>query len=78
MNRETELQSAITKKCMECSGGMRNEVTRCPVKGCALYQYRPYQTERATSSDRLRRSPSPEGKALEHQIDVYEVLEAMA
>ena len=36
----TELLSAIRKKCMDCSGGMRNEVRDCRIKDCPLYPYR--------------------------------------
>lgn len=31
---------AIRAKCLECSNGQYKEVTLCPVKKCALYEYR--------------------------------------
>lgn len=31
---------AIRKKCLECSAGSVKEVKNCPVKKCALYEYR--------------------------------------
>lgn len=65
MLREKELQTAINRKCLECSGGMRNEVTHCRLKGCALHPYRPYQSE--TPRQRADRKA---------QVSVFEVLEA--
>lgn len=35
-----ELLSAIRKKCMDCSGGMRSEVQGCKIKDCPLHPYR--------------------------------------
>lgn len=65
MVTEKELQAAINRKCIECSGGMRNEITHCKLKGCALYAYRPYQVE--TVRQRADRKA---------QVSVFEVLEA--
>ena len=31
---------AIRMKCLDCSGGSRNEAERCQVKDCALYPFR--------------------------------------
>lgn len=62
-----ELQAAITKKCLDCSNGMRTEVTRCRVKSCPLYTYRPYQSETAR-----------ERETRKNQLSVFEVLEAQA
>jgi len=31
---------AIRAKCLECSGGSATEVKECPIKGCALYEFR--------------------------------------
>lgn len=36
----TELLQAIRKKCMDCSGNMRNEVRDCKIKQCPLHAYR--------------------------------------
>lgn len=38
--KQTELLSAIRKKCLDCSGGMRNEVRDCRIKDCPLHSYR--------------------------------------
>lgn len=32
--------SAVYAKCLDCSGGNRDEVTNCPVKTCPLYLIR--------------------------------------
>lgn len=37
---ERELLSAIRRKCMDCSGGMRNEVKGCKIRDCPLHPYR--------------------------------------
>lgn len=31
---------AIRKKCLECCNGQVKEVRLCPIKSCALYEYR--------------------------------------
>jgi len=62
-----ELQAAITKKCLDCAGGMRTEVTRCRLKNCPLHPYRPYRAETARERE-TRKS----------QLSVFEVLEAQA
>ncbi len=31
---------AIRKKCLDCSNGQTKEVKTCPVKKCALWEYR--------------------------------------
>lgn len=46
---------AIRAKCLDCSGGSYNEVEKCPVKDCALYQFRfgknPYRTKRSLTDE---------------------------
>lgn len=37
---KNDLQNAIRRKCLDCSGGMRNEVRNCLVKDCPLRPYR--------------------------------------
>lgn len=37
---KAELLSAIRRKCLDCSGGMRNEVKGCKIRDCPLHQYR--------------------------------------
>ena len=37
---EIKLFGAIKRKCIECSGGITNEVTGCQIKKCPLYPYR--------------------------------------
>lgn len=31
---------AIREKCLDCSGGSRQELSQCPVKGCPLHPFR--------------------------------------
>ena len=35
-----DLLAAIRKKCLDCSGNMRNEVRDCNIKYCPLWPYR--------------------------------------
>jgi len=37
---KAELLSAIRRKCLDCSGGMRNEVKGCKIRDCPLHPYR--------------------------------------
>lgn len=46
----TELLSAIRRKCMDCSGQMRNEVRNCLVKDCPL---RPYRCNALDAEDQI-------------------------
>lgn len=39
----TSLRKAINAYCYDCSGFSRDEVKKCPVKKCPLWQVRPYQ-----------------------------------
>lgn len=72
MNSEKELQAAINQKCLECCCGSHNEVRDCKLKGCALYQYRPFQRARGGFE---AAATARTGKALRgHQISVMEVL----
>ncbi|WP_034643319.1 hypothetical protein [Desulfovibrio inopinatus] len=32
--------AAIRRKCLDCSGGVREEVTLCPAKECPLHPFR--------------------------------------
>lgn len=47
-----ELLSAIRKKCMDCSGNMRNEVRDCKIRDCPLHKYRRNAMEDANETDR--------------------------
>lgn len=38
--RAPSMARAIRKKCLDCSGGLTNEVRDCWAKGCPLYPYR--------------------------------------
>ncbi len=38
--KKTTPIKAIRAKCLECSAGQYNEVKLCPIKTCALYEYR--------------------------------------
>jgi len=35
--------AAVKMKCLECCCWQRNDVRGCPIEGCALWLYRPYQ-----------------------------------
>lgn len=39
LRKKTPLK-AIRFKCLECSAGSSGEVANCPIKDCALYEYR--------------------------------------
>lgn len=47
-----ELLSAIRKKCLDCSGNMRNEVRDCKIRDCPLHKYRRNAMEDANETDR--------------------------
>lgn len=48
MNRsEIKALSAIKKYCKECSGGSELEASRCTLKGCPLYEFKPTLSERS-------------------------------
>lgn len=34
---------AIAAKCWDCCGNQREEIRRCPMTDCALYNFRPYK-----------------------------------
>lgn len=46
---------AIRQHCIECSGGNKLEVSKCPVTECSLYAFRrgknPYRTARTLSEE---------------------------
>lgn len=43
-NREkTSLREKVKAKCLDCSVFQKDEIARCPVKACPLYEVRPYQ-----------------------------------
>lgn len=65
---EKELRQAINQKCLECSGGMRNEVAHCRLKNCALHPYRPFQRA-VVPANRTRGTK---------QVSVFEMMETMA
>lgn len=70
MTRDSELQAAINAKCVECTCGMRGEIRDCRLRSCPLWAHRPYQRAKAASCS----APARQGR----QLDVFEVLEAMA
>lgn len=41
MTPKAELMKAIKFKCIECCGGMREQVDGCELDDCPLYKYRP-------------------------------------
>lgn len=46
-------RQAIRAQCQQCVGwsGLPDEVANCTGRGCALWSYRPYQTEEKTDDD---------------------------
>lgn len=40
MDALKQMQIAIKKYCLECSGGSETERERCKLKNCSLWQYR--------------------------------------
>ena len=38
--RADEALAAIRAKCMDCSGGLKTLVERCPITDCPLYPFR--------------------------------------
>jgi hypothetical protein len=42
---EASPRQAIKARCLQCSNYQRDEIRYCTVYGCALWIYRPYQTE---------------------------------
>ena len=45
MSKADELQAAIRAKCLECSGGSKNQVKGCGIKDCPLWVYRTAETQ---------------------------------
>lgn len=35
-----KILEAIRKNCLNCAGGSKKEVEKCPIKKCPLYPYR--------------------------------------
>lgn len=63
---------AIRAKCIECSCGNREEIVECPVKTCALWDYR-LPTQQNASPDSKGPLTPPEPKETgEIQADVPE------
>lgn len=60
---------AIKEKCLDCSGGSRKEVERCPIKRCALYPYRlgknPYSKRKGGGNPEALRRYKESVKSLE-------------
>ncbi len=44
-------KTAIKKKCLDCSGGIRAEIRRCPVTSCPLWPFRMGTEQRSTGTD---------------------------
>ena len=53
-------KQAIKAKCLDCSGGIRAEVRRCPTTSCPLWPYRMGTEQKGTGED----------EAAEEQADV--------
>ena len=39
-------RGAIKAFCLQCTGFVRSDITKCSARACALYAYRPYQDDR--------------------------------
>lgn len=46
-------KQAIKAKCLDCSGGIRAEVRRCPTTSCPLWPYRMGTEQRDTGEDEV-------------------------
>lgn len=44
-------KQAIKAKCLDCSGGIRAEIRRCPVTTCPLWLFRMGTEQRSTDTD---------------------------
>ena len=44
-------KQAIKAKCLDCSGGIRAEIRRCPVTNCPLWPFRMGTEQRSTGTD---------------------------
>lgn len=43
LSEQGSMRAALKLKCLDCMGFQTVEIKRCPVSGCSLYPYRPYQ-----------------------------------
>ena len=50
---------AIRAKCFDCSNGQFVEIRKCPVKDCALYEYRMGHRPKKESEDEDEESENP-------------------
>ena len=44
-------KQAIKSKCLDCSGGIRTEIRRCPATNCPLWPFRMGTEQRSTGTD---------------------------
>ena len=55
MSSETNPVKAIRAKCLDCSGGSKQEVMRCELKDCAIYPFRlgrnPFRAKRELTDE---------------------------
>lgn len=51
-------KKAIREKCIDCCGGLRAEVRRCPAAQCPLWIFRNGTEERNTSADEVSETDS--------------------
>lgn len=57
IEKQTRKQ-AIKAKCLDCCGGLRAEVRRCPATQCPLWIFRNGTEERNTSADEVSETDS--------------------
>lgn len=53
-------KQAIQAKCLDCSGGIKAEVRRCPATNCPLWPYRNGTEQRSTGTDETVRAEKAE------------------
>lgn len=46
-----DLLRAIVRKCLDCSGGDKEQVDNCPVRDCPLYPWRKGQDQASLFGD---------------------------
>lgn len=65
------IMTAIKEKCLDCSGGYKDEVKLCPIEDCPLYIYRlgkdpdgrkMTDEQRAAASERFKKMRESKGE----------------
>ena len=53
-------KKAVREKCIDCCGGVRAEVRKCPATSCALWPFRMGAEIRETGEDLTEEEPAEE------------------